>query len=363
MPSLATIARKVMGLPEPTTTAKPAAGSAPIPPQAADSLNPWEAAGAELARRQNAALPPRSAPAPMADDVPWAAVGERSGARFAKRFGRGVLWAVVVLAAITGVRSWIVPTKAPAPAAPPPARTAAAYPDAEAQAAAARFARAYLAWDERRAAERAALLAAVLPAGADTAMGWDGRGRQDVVAVEPGAVTAGAHRQARVRVDVLIQTPAAGASPAAPARWVGLDVPVVETSGRVVVSGRPGLVGVPARGPKAPEIPAPAADPALTVQTTDAVATFFKALGGTGTLDTVTAPGTQVPPLPAGIEFAALSSWSVDTGTGSDRTGTAVVMWTLGGAKVEQAYRVELTRVSSADAQRWQVASARGGSL
>ncbi|MFI9005522.1 hypothetical protein [Streptomyces sp. NPDC053541] len=362
MPSLATIARKVMGLPEPTTAAKPAAGSAPIPPQDPDSPNPWEVAGAELSRRQNATLPPRSTPAPAADAVPWAAVGERSGARFAKKLGRGVLWAVVILAAITGVRSWIVPTKAPAPAAPPPARTGPAYPDAEAQAVAARFARAYLAWDERRAAERAALLAAVLPAGADAAMGWDGRGRQDVVAVEPGAVTAGAHRQARVRVDVLIQTPAAGASPATPARWVGLDVPVVETAGRVIVSGRPGLVGVPARGPKPPEIPAPQADAALTVQTTDAVTTFFKALGD-GTPDTVTAPGAQVPPLPAGIEFKALSSWSVDTGTGSDRTGTAVVMWTLGGATVEQAYRVELTRVSSADAQRWQVASARGGSL
>ncbi|MFE0654369.1 hypothetical protein ACFVZH_38125 [Streptomyces sp. NPDC059534] len=324
-------------------------------------MNPWEAAGAELARQQSAAAPKRAVPVAAAN-VPWVAQDERSGARFAKRLGRGVLWTVVALAAITGVRSWVVPAKAPAPAAAPPVQAGPTYPDNEAQAVAARFARAYLAWDETKAPERAALLAAVLLAGADTAMGWNGHGRQDVLTVEPGSVTPGKYGQARVRVDVLIQAPGAKTA-ASPARWVGLDVPVVETSGRVVVSGRPGFVGIPTDGPRAPEIPAPEADAELSSQTTATVGKFFEALAGAGDVDAVTAPGAKVPPLPGGVTYKALTSWTVDIGTGADRTGTAVVTWALGSATIEQAYRVELTRVSSADAQRWQVAGARGGSL
>ncbi|MCY0962963.1 conjugal transfer protein [Streptomyces sp. H27-H5] len=290
---------------------------------------------------------------------------ERSGAVFARRLGRGLVWGVFILAAVTGVRAWVIPAKAPAPQSTP-TQTSAAYPDAEAQAVAARFARSYLGWDESKQSERAALLASVLPAGAETAMGWDGHGRQDVLTVQPGTVTPDREHQARVRVDVLIQPAAAqsgdGKPAPAAARWVGLEVPVVETSGRVVVAGRPGLVGIPAAGPKAPDLPAREVDTELSTLTNPAVAKFFEALAGRD-VESVTAPGAQVPPLPDGIAYKGLTSWSADKGSDGDRFGTAVVAWTLGGATVEQVYRVELTRVSSADAQRWQVAEVRGGSL
>ncbi|WP_170994737.1 conjugal transfer protein [Streptomyces sp. BPSDS2] len=267
---------------------------------------------------------------------------------------------MLVLAAITGVRSWIVPAKAPAP---PPAQVqpAPAYPEAEAQAVAARFARTYLSWDEAKGDERAELLASLLPAGADAAMGWDGRGRQEVAAVQPGKVTPGKSRQALVRVDVLTRAVEAPAAKQ-PARWVGLDVPVVETSGRVIVTGRPGLVGIPGTGPKAPDLPIAQADPDLSTRTEATIGRFFTSYA-TGDVEAVTAPGATVPGLPDGIAYKGLSSWTVDAGSGEDRTGTAVVTWALGGATVEQVYRVELTQVSSADAQRWQVADVRGGSL
>ncbi|MFD4020654.1 conjugal transfer protein [Streptomyces sindenensis] len=282
---------------------------------------------------------------------------------FARRLGRGVLWGVLILAAITGVRSWVVPAKPPAPA-PSKVEAAPSYPEAEAQAVASRFARAYLTWDEKKASERAALLASVLPAGADAAMGWDGRGRQEVVAVQPGQVTPGKSGQARVRVDVLARTAEAPSTkqPAQPARWVGLDVPVVETAGRVIVTGRPGLVGIPVTGPKAPDTPIAQTDPELSTRTEASVGKFFAAYAA-GDVESVTAPGATVPGLPDGITYEGLTSWSVDAGSGRDRTGTAVVTWTLSGATVEQVYRVELTQVSSADAQRWQVADVRGGSL
>ncbi|MGW5851971.1 conjugal transfer protein [Streptomyces sp. NPDC055254] len=371
-----------MGLPEPTGEPKPKSKTkkkptADVPRQSENAAparpsNPWESAGVELAAKQaegrtatRTAAQPGAAPPPPSG-TPWVPQDERSGAVFARRLGRGLVWFVFILAAVTGVRSWIIPPKAPAPA-PAPVQTAAAYPDAEAQAVAARFARAYLSWDESKAAERAALLASVLPAGAETAMGWDGRGRQEVLTVQPGAVKPGADQQARVRVDVLIRAgeAPAGATPApaaASARWVGLDVPVIEAGGRVVVTGRPGLVGIPATGPKTPALPAVQADPELSMQTETTVGKFFQSFAG-GDVESVTAPGAKVPGLPAGITFKGLTSWSVDAGSGRDRSGTAVVAWTLGGAAVEQVYRVKLTQVSSADAQRWQVADVHGGSL
>ncbi|MGW5336189.1 conjugal transfer protein [Streptomyces bauhiniae] len=336
-------------------------------------MNPWESAGAELrqqtaaATTQNGARPPASS---RSSGTPWTPQDERSGAVFARRFGRGLVWFVLILAAVTGVRAWFIPPKAPAPKAPP-VRAESTYPKEAAQAVAARFARAYLGWDEDKAAEREQLLASVLTADTDATMGWDGHGRQDVLAVQPGAVNTTTEHQARVRVDVLVRTvkeaepPAKGKkvpTPAEdPARWIGLDVPVVETAGRVAVTGAPGLVGIPERGPRAPELATPQTDADLSAATQGTVAGFFKAYAA-GDTSAVSAPGANVPALPAGIEYKALVSWSVDTGSGEDRTGTAVVSWTIGGASVEQVYRVTITRVSTSDAQRWQVDDVRGGS-
>ncbi|MGV9315205.1 conjugal transfer protein [Streptomyces sp. NPDC003691] len=358
-----------MGLPEPAAgtpdakTAAPPARDVPSPRPA----NPWESAGAALRQQQTAApetAPAPAAPAPVA--APWVPQDERSGAAFARRFGRGLVWFVLILAAITGVRSWFIPPKAEAPEVKAP-KAAPAYPSAEAQAIAGRFARAYLTWDETAKEEREALLASVLPDGADTGMGWDGQGQQAVVAVEPGTVTPGPHRQARVRVDVLVRPaapPAPKKKPAPPApapRWIGLDVPVVSTAGGVVVTGRPGLVGIPATGPAAPDLPTTKTDPELSSSTESTVETFFEAYAK-GT-DAVTAPGAAIPPLAGGVEFRGLVAWSADAGSGADRVGTARVSWSLGGATLETVYRVTLTRVTSEDAHRWQVAEVRGGTL
>ncbi|MFD3819803.1 hypothetical protein ACFWRZ_32480 [Streptomyces rubiginosohelvolus] len=342
MPSLGTLGRKITGKRQPEPE---------VPEQARAAV--WEAAGAELAAQQRGS----AAPPPPRTPPPWVAEPETSGAVAARRIGRGLVWGVLGLAALTGIRSWVAP--APARVLPPaaPAETAPAYPEAAAQAVAARLARAYLTWDEDAPDVRAAQLAAVLPPGTDTAMGWDGDGRQAVAAVEPGAVTPSSKGRARVRVDVLLA--AAGAD--APARWVGLDVPVARSKGGVVVTGQPGLLGSPATGPKAPPAPAPVSDTELSRATESAVNTFFAALT-TADTSTVTAPGAQIPPLPEGVVFQSLDAWSIDEKeTAGDRAGTALVTWEIGGATIQQTYRVTLTRVASASAARWQVAALYGG--
>ncbi|MET9569508.1 conjugal transfer protein [Streptomyces virginiae] len=370
-----------MGLPEPVDQSKrglTAGLSRQEEKPGARAVNPWEAAGAELAARERpTAAPDETTRQAVAPATPWVPQDESSGVVFARRLGRGLLWAVVALAAVTGVRAWVVPPKAPATATAP-AQAAPAYPNAEAQAAAARFARAYLGWDESRKEERAALLASALPAGADSTMGWDGKGRQEVLAVQPGTVTPAEAGRALVRVDVLIR--AAGpaepsASPSASAgqggttpraesgaRWVGLDVPVFQAGGRFSVTGRPALVGVPATGPQLPDTPAAQTDAELTGQTKSTIEKFFAAYAG-GDTESVSAPGARLPALPQGIEFKGLLAWSVDAAGAGDRWGSARVAWAMGGTTVEVAYRVKLTRVSSSDAQRWQVADIRGGAL
>ncbi|MFI8829015.1 conjugal transfer protein [Streptomyces sp. NPDC053431] len=377
MPPLGPTARRVLGLPDPgdwerkkqrkkTKQGQAAQGAVPQP-----AANPWETAAQQLLAQRTA--PPTPAPARPATAAtpaaPWATVEERSGSAFARRFGRGVLWTLVAALALLGAKSVLLPKKVPDPVqSAGPAQTAPAYPTDEAQAVASRYARAYLSWDEATPETRAASLGAVLPDGADTKAGWDGKGKQDVLAIEPGTVTLAAQKQARVRVDVLVRPvgpvlppkPGTPPAPTLPAQWLGLDVPVVQAGGRVVVAGPPGIVGVPKTGPKAPELAGPEADTAFGEQTAETVAKFFTAYAA-GDTETVTAPGAFVPPLPAGVSLVGVESWTADKGQGADRSGTARVTWQIGGAQLEQTYRVELTRVASADAQRWQVAAVHGG--
>ncbi|MET9419039.1 hypothetical protein ABZY03_33655, partial [Streptomyces klenkii] len=166
-------------------------GQAPLPAPSdarakagsSEQSNPWEDAARRLMAHDASAVlkqqPPEWPPAPWA--VP---AEEKSGAKFARRFGRGALWVVIGLAAVTGIRTWINPPDHNTPA-PAPAKTGPSYPTDQAQAVAARWARAYLTWDEARAADRARLLAADMPSGTDTAIGWDGHGQQEVLAVQP----------------------------------------------------------------------------------------------------------------------------------------------------------------------------------
>ncbi|GAA0347200.1 conjugal transfer protein [Streptomyces blastmyceticus] len=298
--------------------------------------------------------------------VPWAVEDESGGARFAARFGRAALWLVVGLAVVTGVRTWFWPQESPPP---PPAKekTAPAYPVQEAQAVAARYARTFLTWDEGAPEARAKELARDLPSGTDAAVGWNAKGHQDVLVAQPGAVTPQQDRKrARVHVDVLVSTPVAEPKdkkdkPSVPEqRWVGLEVPVVSTEGRIVVTGQPGIVGVPRSAPPVPEQAAPGIDLPFSESTRGVVEGFVAAYAN-GTADSVTAPGASIAPLSSGLSLGSLQNWSADNGSGDTRTGTAVVAWKLSGAEITQTYRIELTRVSSASAARWQVAQIQGG--
>ncbi|MDT0451411.1 conjugal transfer protein [Streptomyces hesseae] len=367
--------------------AQPTVAPAPAPA----GLQQWTDAAARLqgqtpgpARTEPAA--PEGAPRPAAgSQVPWKIEDEKSGSKFAVKVGRGVLWGVVALAAITGIRSWFW-TPAPPKPAPTKVDSGPQYPVQEAQAVAARFARSYLTWDEADPQARAGALARDMPRGAETAAGWNSKGHQEVLVVLPSTVSVLGDKRARVRVDLLVSGPAPtdsapadkdkdkgdkkdepkkddakkDAKPASATRWMGLEVPVVQASGRVVVTGEPGIVGVPNSGPSVPAPAAKSNDMEFSDKTRGVVEEFFSKYAA-GESDSVAAPGASIPALPSGMTLGTIRNWTVDEGSGTDRVGTAVVIWNVGGAEIEQTYRVKLTRVSSAQAERWQVAEVHGG--
>ncbi|MGW1622921.1 conjugal transfer protein [Streptomyces sp. NPDC002172] len=374
MSTFKTIMWKVLNLPEPRDKPKPEPqtederASEKVASVAPTGVQRWTAAGQRLQGETAAATATAVATKPKQTReaaAPWRIEDEKSGAKALAKFGRVVLWGVVALAAVTGVRSWFWPDQPQAPTTVK-VKEGPTYPVEEAQAIAGRFSRSYLTWDESDRDARAKALARDMPKGYDTTAGWNGKGTQNVVATLPGTVTDLGDKRARVHVDVLVSVPGEPATgknkTAAPAeqKWMGLEVPVLYTSGRIVVTGQPGIVGVPTSGPSVTDQTTVESDVVLADQTKGTVETFFTEYSK-GDADTVTAPGATVPPLPTGMNLGDIQSWTVDKGTGSDRTGTAVVVWDVSGAELTQTYRVELTRVASAAAERWQVAEVHGG--
>ncbi|MFF7022548.1 conjugal transfer protein [Streptomyces klenkii] len=426
MSTFKTVMRRILNLPEPQgdknaanapagdpagqpAVAPPPQHSAPAPSPvpaqaspAAAGLQQWTDAAARLQAQApgapQSAATGQAAPSPgqgKGRDVPWQLEDENSGTKFLVKVGRGALWGVVALAAITGIRSWFW---APAPPKSDPVQVnnGPTYPVQEAQAVAARFARAYLAWDENDPKPRAEALARDMAKGLDTAAGWNTRGRQEVLVAQPGPVAEEKDKRARVRVDVLVKGPASDdknkssdkpkddkskddkskdkkdeakkddtskaddSRQVTGPRWIGLEIPVVYTSGRIVVTGQPGLVGVPQNAPAAPALTTKTADNDFSDKSRGVVEEFFGKYA-TGEAESVAAPGASIAALPPGVAFGSLRNWSVDEGSGSDRTGVATVTWLMGGAELEQTYRVKLTRVASAKAERWQVSEVHGG--
>ncbi|WP_407841399.1 hypothetical protein ACE1OC_41250 [Streptomyces sp. DSM 116496] len=265
---------------------------------------------------------------------------------------------MAALVTATCLHTLLAPDSAPAPhAVPAPGPTTAAYPEDAARAIAVRAARAYLTWDENKRADRAGELSAVLAAGIDPQLGWDGRGVQSAGLVIPGPVAAGKAGRARVRVDAEVT------SGTGPARWLALEVPVVVSGGgRLAVSGPPALLGIPEEGATAPDPATRATDLEFSADTRTPVGDFFRAWSVGGAAQAA-APGAVVPALPAGVELRTVQSWDAAQGKGADRWGVARVVWGVGGGEITQAYRVTLTRVESARAGRWQVAGISGDDL
>jgi hypothetical protein len=291
--------------------------------------------------------------------TPWATEHESSFTTWARRFLRGLVVVVLVLAAISGVRSWIRPSSS----TPPPASSESTYPKDEARAVGTRFAMAYLSWDELNPDVRPAAIKRDLATGLDERVGWNGRGRQAAAAAYPGEVTVDPGGVvARVDVRVMIvpfsrngRTFVRGRS-----TWQRISIPVARTPARVVVSGPPTYVSdEPAALPDSmPEAGAP--DDDLTAVTLNDAKAFFGAYGESDAkVAAVTAPGAAIRSLNGTVRLKELTDWQVYTGNDDERRATAAVTWSgSGDTTLAQTYSLTLRRTVAANgAQRWQVAA------
>ncbi|MEV1040463.1 conjugal transfer protein [Streptomyces sp. NPDC050204] len=292
---------------------------------------------------------------PPAPNAGWAE--EADGSR-AVRWGlRTAVYCVLALMTALGVRSIVFP---PGQESPRQQRDPQAQarkddvPEEAAQQVAARFARSYLTWSHNDSKVRDSELAADLPKGADAKAGWDGNGTQLVAQTIPGRVTQTRPHQARVSVDVRVSAvTGTGARARTVSSWRGLEVPVAESGGRVLVTGQPALVGVQ-QPVEWTEPEPPDTDAGLGQSTRGAVEAFFK-VWAAGTADQATAPGARIAPLGDGMSLHSVDAWTVETGSGARRSGIASVRWRLAGAVLQQSYRVTITQVSAGGVSRWQV--------
>ena len=181
------------------TTDPPPAGGVMAPPrrpaarqpEPSSARPPDQSAGHRPARTFETAIAAWCPPGPGAGPGcgraragPWSTESESSFSTWARRFFRGLVVVVLLLAAISGVRSWISPNRTPETVV----SGQSSFPSDEARAVATRYAVSYLTWDEDNADARPNQIGLDLAAGLDGRAGWNGRGKQTADIAYPGEV-------------------------------------------------------------------------------------------------------------------------------------------------------------------------------
>jgi Conjugative transposon protein TcpC len=225
---------------------------------------------------------------------------------------------------------------------------AAGFPQAAAEALAARFAFTYETYDPQHTEDRQLALAAFLSSSeVDPSLGWDGTGSQTARAAIPSGIRVIDARQALVTVAVLVGS----------GRWLYLSVPVVADQGALAVGGVPTLVPAPRKASWQPPTATDDQDSGLTQSLQGPLSGFFRAYAASddAALRYYAAPGASISGLGGEVRFGDLHL-DVAAGDGPTRRATATVHWTdaATGAGMDQAYALVLRQVDGV----WHVAQA-----
>jgi hypothetical protein len=241
------------------------------------------------------------------------------GGRWLVWTGRAVLWAVIIVIVVNGVRAPIERfAQGNQPAGSSATPTSSGFPEADAAAFAGQFAAAYLVFDGKNPDERAERLKPFLPEGEERQFGWNGFGRMSAGAFQLSDVEVVDAQNAVVTVFAQ-----SGAQ-----RW-RLSVPVYYSNGKFVVSGKPALL--PAGG--AAGLPLPAQfehDDTAENELRPQLEGFFKAYaaGDATQLQRYVAQGVTLDGFNGRVTLADLKSVSAPPG-GTSREITAVVVWAI----------------------------------
>lgn len=286
------------------------------------------------------------------------------GGRWLVWTGRAVLWALIIVIVVNGVRApfeRFTQQNAPSGAVAAPDD---GFPRVQASAFAAQFAEVYLNFDGARLSERESRLAPYLPEGTEAQFGWDGFGRMSAGAVQPYGIEV-------VDTDNAVVTVAYQSEN----RRQLLSVPVYHdrAAERFVVAGRPGILPAP-RAADLPPKAAPERDRAAEQELRTTLEDFFRAYAGdTTALQQYADAGVTLQGFGGAFTFVQLKDLAVPVSGGTAREVTATVTWGVPskappaaepepadpgqtGGKLEQSYL--LTMVKQGD--KWFVKDIRG---
>ncbi|MEO3793562.1 conjugal transfer protein [Nonomuraea sp. B10E15] len=288
------------------------------------------------------------------------------GGRWLVWTGRIILWALIVVVVVNGIRAPFERFTQQEVAAPNGAvQEHHGFPAERGMAFAAQFAGVYLNFNPDDAASRSSKLAAFLAQGMDPQMGWDGFGKLAAVAIQAYDIEAAdAHNAV---VSVAFQTGPRRMMVSVPIYFSGDDA-----GERFVVSGRPAILPAPAPA-DLPQVAKPETDDAAAAELKPQLEGFFKdyADGDAAGLQRYVAAGKSLPSFGGAFTFAELKEVVVPVG-GATREIQAVVVWTVpngdapptpdstdpaaAGGRLEQAYRLTVEK----QGDKWFVADIRG---
>jgi conjugative transposon protein TcpC len=240
-----------------------------------------------------------------------------AGGRWLVWLMRVVVWLVLLVIGYRGVTAIVLgetPASRPAVVRPAPAST---FPADLAGAYALQFGQVYLNASPATAGQRAAQLAAFLPAGADPQLGWDGTGTLRLQSEQVAGVRVTDPNHAVVTLLARVN-----------GQLMELGVPVYSSGAAMTVSGEPAWLAAPPRATMPASPPPASSDTATQAELMNQLPAFFQAYasGNQVTLARFLAPGTQVTGLGGQAAFGSLSGVTVPNG-GTTRHVIATVIW------------------------------------
>ncbi|MFC6878302.1 conjugal transfer protein [Actinomadura yumaensis] len=278
-----------------------------------------------------------------------------SGGRWWVWVGRAILWALILVILVNGIRApferFTADESSDGAGEAKPGK-AAQFPSSAAGAFALQFANVYLNYDQKSAPQRAEQLRTFVPDGTDAQFGWNGVGTLQLQSVQVAGVDA---RDANNATVTLLARSAD--------KWFRLAVPVYAKNSALVISGRPALLPPPTKA-ALPQEGVKDRDTALEGELKPFLGTFFGAYahGDQAALSRFS-DGTAIGGLADAVQFVQVNDVVAPKGPAGERTVTATVTWQVpgsgaagNGGELAQSYQLAMVKKGTT----WYVRDIRG---
>ena len=277
-----------------------------------------------------------------------------AGGRWWIWVGRAVLWALIIVIVVNGVRAPFERFTAWDTGGSAQDSDQTAFPKSRASAYALQFANAYLNYDAKDPDARAHKLAAFLPDANDQQFGWNGSGTMTLDSAQVADVDTRDDTHAVVRLAVSVND-----------HRMQLAVPVYAAKGAMVVTGKPALMPAP-RKATPPKSDIGTQDEGVESNLKKLLPRFFEAYAGgdAAELDRYLAPGASATGLSGAVQYVGIKEVIVAQG-GDRRHATVTVTWRISDSaqgqgatagELDQTYDLVIVK----DEDKWDIEQIHG---